>query len=821
MANVVFVISAQDKARGVLESVQRGLSHILQITAGNLLADGFRRITGAVMDMGSEILRGASTFQNLQIKYENMVARIMAADANRASIQTVYSQERIFLQGKELEQLDNLTRKYDLAIAQLPVMQERYQAMAESGNYSAAALELQATKIQQIQQDIAAWGGQIDTLNQSNGRLVEVATEIQTQTHYTSEYMTQSVAPAHDLLNWVTNIAVQSKFTAESMAQVLGYALGMKLPPDLERGLSSLDRAKELTKAVGDFSAGMGLDNESVQRIMYNFSQMSAAGKVTGRDLRDLATSLFPANDAFDTMAQMMGITREEAEKLAKSGEVDVTKFFDAFIQVANRDFPNAMLKTGRTIEAAMSNMKEFVTTILGAKIFGPILQNIGGKITDFIAGAISPEAIARYEKLGKMIDSLFGSLSDLGGSVVVAAVDLIKTIAETLGIELPEVTVEDVIIGISRAISGFLVDAKNFLDWLKENPKFLELLTRLKETFGNLSEVLGTLGINLPPVKTDLAELANLGFDTLNSGLKELNSQLYALTKYLTSPEGKETLKVLGDMAVAFGIILAIVTIVAVVIAGFTSAVAALGIVGFALMVFAGLAIVFAIFYGEIQKAGSWLWWLRDKIVALVTLVLGIIPMLGVWLLKLLGDIIWFILAIGFELLLLPFTIVEGITEALQKGGIALLEGLGIIDRDTAQKWSEWVESFHADTWVQRFKDLGHELLGALKTAMDKGFGELATSVATWVGGIVAKIQEAADALAKLLGIQAQADGVKNKAPGENPNTITGTGGNGTSYTPPPSNSVTVNVTATLTSNVDVDRLAYKTAQQIGQKLK
>lgn len=184
----------------------------------------------------------------------------------------------------------------------------------------------------------------------------------------------RAIGPAKDLFNWVKQLAVTTPFTAKGITETLAMANAMGL---------TTTQAKDLTAAVGNFTAGMGLTEEHMYRIIYNFGQMFAQGKVTGREFRDLAISFVPVWRMLDDMAVSSGKTTKEFQKLAFEGGVPVIDFFNEFIQMANEDFPGAMERMAKTWEGVIGNAKDFVQVIIGVNTFGAVFNKITGAMAD------------------------------------------------------------------------------------------------------------------------------------------------------------------------------------------------------------------------------------------------------------------------------------------------------------------------------------------------------------------------------------------------------------------------------------------------------
>ena len=114
-----------------------------------------------------------------------------------------------------------------------------------------------------------------------------------------TDSMEVATGEAKELFKWITNLALQTPFDIQDVADTITLARAYGL---------TAERAKEVTKSVIDFAAGMGLSNLQMKKIIENFGQMIQQGKITGTELRDLARgSLVPVNAILQKVAENMG----------------------------------------------------------------------------------------------------------------------------------------------------------------------------------------------------------------------------------------------------------------------------------------------------------------------------------------------------------------------------------------------------------------------------------------------------------------------------------------------------------------------------------
>lgn len=237
--------------------------------------------------------------------------------------------------------------------------------------------------------------------------------------------------PAQDLLDWVNVMAVKTIFSRDEVAQVL--SLGMAF--DMTAGQSMT-----LTKAMIDWASGMGLGDDALQRMVVNFGQMLRMGKVTQRELRDLAIGgLFPVNEALRRIGERAGLTgaalSDFMTKTATSG-LPVNALLNEFVAIAGERFPDAGERMAKTWKGVTQNIKDFVTTILGASLLGPTMNKVVESLSESLDNALSPAVRGAASEIGVRLAKSLGNI--MGGLKSLVAV--LGNLAKALGIPIPTI---------------------------------------------------------------------------------------------------------------------------------------------------------------------------------------------------------------------------------------------------------------------------------------------------------------------------------------------------------------------------------------------
>jgi tape measure domain-containing protein len=225
------------------------------------------------------------------------------------------------------------------------------------------------------------------------------------------EALEKTSGEAEQLLRWVRELAVTTPFSVENLASVtaLSNAYGFTIP-----------KVKELVVAVGNFTAGMGLSDDVLKRIIYNMGQMVAQGKPTGRELRDLSNSFVPIGEMQERFAKQLGTSKAAIVDMMKTGEISARQFVDEFIEMVDEDFPGAMERMSRTFTAAFNNVKDLVQSMLGYEILGPVATEVAGALQDAVSGFLTDENYQKASMAGqsllfvyqRMAETLTGALN-------------------------------------------------------------------------------------------------------------------------------------------------------------------------------------------------------------------------------------------------------------------------------------------------------------------------------------------------------------------------------------------------------------------------
>jgi tape measure domain-containing protein len=188
-------------------------------------------------------------------------------------------------------------------------------------------------------------------------------------------------------------------------------AAGIKPGKDLERTL----------KAVADASTIAGTDMGSMGAI---FNKVAASNKVQMDVINQLHDAGVPA---LALLADQLGVTAEEASKMASKGEID----FATFQAAMEKGMGGAALESGKTAQGAWANMmaalgrvgEKLVSKVLPyAKEFfgkviewadgaGPTVEKFAGVLTDKVLPAVMDMAKAALPAIKTLVSVLTGTV--------------------------------------------------------------------------------------------------------------------------------------------------------------------------------------------------------------------------------------------------------------------------------------------------------------------------------------------------------------------------------------------------------------------------
>lgn len=322
----------------------------------------------------------------------------------------------------------------------------------------------------------------------------------------------EAIELTQDQLQWLQKLAAQTPYDNTDISNVFTLARSY--------GFAG-DQAQRITEDVANFAAGMGLGNTEIERIIVNFGQMVQLGKVTQRELNDLARGSFvPVNDVLKEMEKNTGLTGSALDDFLKTTE-GVDAFMQAFSSLVAGKFGGAAEQMARTFKAASANALDLVKSIGGLNIVKPILDLIGGKIADFVNQFTQdPQRWDRLvaaathvgDAIRRVIERIFNLIPTASGLAdsVIGGLEGIAT-----WIDDNQELIVSFFVGIGDTIKNnvipFIRDQlipaiQTFADWVNENKD------TIFEFFGAIGDIIADVFANLVPQgDVDLGFLDNV----------------------------------------------------------------------------------------------------------------------------------------------------------------------------------------------------------------------------------------------------------------------------------------------------------------------
>lgn len=271
-----------------------------------------------------------------------------------------------------------------------------------------------------------------------------------------AEIMFQSVGLSADQTKaQMEQLTEQVTGTSVSLADAAKYS-AMFAQSGVQLGKPMNDAIDAFT-SLSSIAEGSGVD---VGRVL---QQMSAAGKVTGEDLNQMADA---GVNATKYLADHMGMSQEEIKKAVSDGKVS----FEDFIGAVNKGTGDLAKEMGQTLPAKMSNMKTAFSNF-GAAVIEPFIGPLTTAV-EFVTGGL------------KNVTSAIKDVTGEGGAlrpVMDGVGDAFKTVGRF--VQDNATWLGPLALGLGAAATQFvaLYKAMKFVEMVKTAKAAGELATKIK----------------------------------------------------------------------------------------------------------------------------------------------------------------------------------------------------------------------------------------------------------------------------------------------------------------------------------------------------
>lgn len=269
-----------------------------------------------------------------------------------------------------------------------------------------------------------------------------------------NEALEQSIPITDELMKKIRALDEVSPFSYEDVLSA--FRTNMAFGQTMETSIG-------LTKAILDVAAASGQGSYVIQRLAYNFSQMTLTGQITMRDFRDLSMAGF---DLARMLREELGMSIQEVNTALKAGEITMQQVSQAFMDYAEKNFGGAAQRMAETIPGVMSSFQGLFA-VISDEVFGESAANLGKAlkdIYDFVSQIVNSGI---FQVFGAVLDVLTGKIAEITGEIPDLNDSMLEDIADSMmsfieamfdfGLGMMEAFAEGVIAGGSVVIDAVL----------------------------------------------------------------------------------------------------------------------------------------------------------------------------------------------------------------------------------------------------------------------------------------------------------------------------------------------------------------------------
>lgn len=223
-----------------------------------------------------------------------------------------------------------------------------------------------------------------------------------------NEALTMTAYPVDELMVKIKELSIASPFEYKDVVGTLQMSMAFG---------QTAETAVQLTEAI----TNIGSVNKSIpgilQRLTYNFSQMNMVGKVSGRDIKDLAMIGLDLNKV---IKDNLNMSVEELNSKLATGEMTMDAVNQAFIEFAKANYGGAAERAARTLGGLASTFND-IFFFLASDLFKPVVDRL---------------TIALGSLLDMFMDFIgSGALQIVGAGFDVIAEEALKVISSLRGV--------------------------------------------------------------------------------------------------------------------------------------------------------------------------------------------------------------------------------------------------------------------------------------------------------------------------------------------------------------------------------------------------
>lgn len=213
-----------------------------------------------------------------------------------------------------------------------------------------------------------------------------------------------STEAASDMMRRLKEYAIDTPFNIEGLAPTTQKLLAMG-----ESFGVTEDNVFEFMTVFGNATAALGLGQDAMDRTIINLGQMAGQGKVTAREMRDMANAL-PGFQPWKVLAEGMGISEAAARDMATNGIIPAEEAIPILLE-GMKNIPGAAGAMDRQVKTLGGTLEKFKETMTLALVEGmePFTESLKELLQN--AGFLDTVAHAA-ESFGEMIANVFDALA-------------------------------------------------------------------------------------------------------------------------------------------------------------------------------------------------------------------------------------------------------------------------------------------------------------------------------------------------------------------------------------------------------------------------
>lgn len=314
----------------------------------------------------------------------------------------------------------------------------------------------------------------------------------------------KSVIPTADrLMDSLANLAIMSPYSYQSVTQTYKQAMAFGF---------AADEAQQFTEATLNMAAGVGADNDMLNRMAYNLAQIRLQGKVTALDIRQLALAGFDLRSVLQYVGKEMGVniqSHKDFNAAIASGKITWEDFTASYAKYADTYFGKASERLARSLFGLKSTFAD-VFSLTMPKILGPAVEKITGFLNIILNKFIALRDSGVFEEIGERLETSTGRWIARLSQVYYyfnQVVDLMKNQGKTLGeaLSMKGLVSEDTAAAIDNILGKISLLVGKFLEMKSNMPDVSQWLSLggaikfVSDNFNVFATVLGAIAIAKP----------------------------------------------------------------------------------------------------------------------------------------------------------------------------------------------------------------------------------------------------------------------------------------------------------------------------------